>query len=168
MCAGTATLNRVGNLDEMFPDDATLVEFGRAAWAGVLAESCLKKACRNLTPKAEHHQAKRDWLRAGRAVLADADDRASAVEVAEWLDSVEAALDERDRMLHGDRTQIVWSNGDGDPIPGALGILNRRRTGIHVTEITPGSLRIVADRITRSIDGWERIHDLAKQLGGWL
>ena len=31
--------NGVNDLNEMFPDDATLAEFGRAAWAGVLAES---------------------------------------------------------------------------------------------------------------------------------
>ena len=71
-------------------------------------------------------------------------------------------------MLHGDRTQIVWRNGDSDPIVGALGVLNRRKDGIHVTEITPGSLRIVAHRLTRSMDGWERVHDLAKALGAWL
>jgi hypothetical protein len=145
------------------PDDEVLRELGRVTWAAILAESCLRRTCLNLTPAVRNGGQKPKWLDLGRKVLAEAADRSAASEVSVWLKRVDDALvDERNPVMHSDRTSIVWDAGDGLGEPGGLGLIDHRRT--TVTLLDPMSLRALAGRLTQCIEGWERVHDVATRI----
>ncbi len=131
-------------------------------WAAILAESCLKKTCRNLTRAVDHKGLKGKWIEQARQVLESAQDRAAAAKVGGWLDQVDQALEERNKLLHSDRTQVVWSTPDGVGVPDGTALYHWKSG--QVTYLDAQSLRALAQRLSRCIEGWEDIHATASRI----